>query len=265
MSLPDMLKSYPAVLTNKDWQNKKGVIAKAAGETGVGAALDAAERAYGNVDWSLFSANTIKGTSREAIEGAFKKAQAEYKSVEVLRKALQQAATVAGRAAASFKKNKFIPSSAAKAAAAVESAAKSMDIACKSIDWKDFDARLERFQKLDKLNGWRAFHADREFRAAFLKFVQKRTLSDELDFLLKDGAGKVAEANAQKLFDLYIAPGAKKELNLPGSQVKAYREALEAKDWKAAEKARKAIYTRVDVDFAQVESEFRDAVDSGTL
>lgn len=263
MSLPDMLKSYPAVLTDKDWQNKKGVIAKAAGETGVGAALNAAEKAYGAVDWSLFSADSIKGRSRDVIEGAFKKAQAEYKKVEVFRKALQDVAATAGRAAAGFKKNKFIPSSATKAAAAIESAAKSMDIACKSMDWKDFDARMARFRAFDALNGWRAYHASREFQAAFLKFVKKRSLDDDLAFLLKDGTGKATEANGQKLFDTYIAPGSKKELNLPGKQVKAYREALEAKDWKACSKALAQIYTQVEVDFGQIDDGFREAVESG--
>lgn len=44
--------TYPVILTQKDWDKKKGVIAKAYGKTGIGAECAKLEAAYRAVDWS---------------------------------------------------------------------------------------------------------------------------------------------------------------------------------------------------------------------
>jgi hypothetical protein len=45
---------YTAVLTKANWDKKKGVMAKMAGATGVGEALDKLDKAYKAVDWQKF-------------------------------------------------------------------------------------------------------------------------------------------------------------------------------------------------------------------
>src|SRR5262249_60699584 len=45
---------YPATLTKTFWDKKKGLIGKAAGETGIGDAAAKAEAAFKKINWNVF-------------------------------------------------------------------------------------------------------------------------------------------------------------------------------------------------------------------
>lgn len=47
---------FPEILTNRHWQKNKGLLAKAAGETGVGSQMDKVQVAFKAVDWKKFDA-----------------------------------------------------------------------------------------------------------------------------------------------------------------------------------------------------------------
>ncbi|MGH7042784.1 MAG: hypothetical protein ACREFY_11705 [Acetobacteraceae bacterium] len=73
---------YPKILTKANWDKKKSLLAKAAGETGVGAAMDTAQAAYDAVDWdklkgcndppsaNSFHQSCLEGRARRRDEGS---------------------------------------------------------------------------------------------------------------------------------------------------------------------------------------------------
>ncbi len=118
--------AWPALLTNKDWQKKKGIIAKIAGETGIGAALNAGEAAFKKIDWKKMDATTIMPAERDVdnIEAKQKEAAAHYSSViEPARAKLRDIRDAAASTASEWRKNKAIPSSAVKAVEAIGASA----------------------------------------------------------------------------------------------------------------------------------------------
>ena len=71
--------TWPVTLTDKDWQKKKGNISKLAGETGIGDAMDDAEKAFDKIDWKKFDAREILPQDRDISNlKALKSAAGDY-------------------------------------------------------------------------------------------------------------------------------------------------------------------------------------------
>ncbi|MCA1974297.1 MAG: hypothetical protein LDL44_15780 [Caenispirillum sp.] len=256
MSAPDILLSYPSVLTNKDWQKKKGPFAKMAGKTGLGDELTACEKAWGAVKWAAFDETKVKN-DRTAIEGAWKAAQAEYKkSVEPLRKALQGVIATAQKTSAAFKKNKLIPSSATKAADDIGKAAERLLVATRSIDTKWFEAKMERYKRMDKLRNYEDALKDREFAKEFMAFCAKEFSTENVEFLVRSKGVKVTEKNAQAVYDTYLKPGAKSEVNIPGAKRTAYEKCMKEGDWKGMVDVMQGIRDEVEINVSDTFSRF---------
>jgi len=126
------LVNWPKVLTNKDWQSKKGLVAKLAGKfdggTGLGDLLKEAEGLYEKLDlgnkWEAENILLAKDRDLDLINEAEKDTYQKYSvAIAPLRKKLQEVKTQAKDVAAEWKKHKLIPKSAVKAAEAVETAA----------------------------------------------------------------------------------------------------------------------------------------------
>jgi len=110
--------NYPAILTDATWQKEKGKIAKLAGETGLGAALDACQKAYAAIDEIQFSPK-MSYPDIPAIEKDWQAAKTEGAKFEGVRKLLFKARDVANTTAAKYKANKLIPSSSTEYAVKV--------------------------------------------------------------------------------------------------------------------------------------------------
>lgn len=107
----------PVILTKANWDKEKGVIAKMAGETGIGEAMKQMAIAYGAVDWAKFDAkkqlNAVKQMS--VIDAAADASVNEYKTkVEKLREKVKELRDLATKTEADFKKKPLIPSSSTK-------------------------------------------------------------------------------------------------------------------------------------------------------
>ncbi|HIP22036.1 MAG TPA: hypothetical protein EYG79_00325 [Rhodobacteraceae bacterium] len=120
--MPFRKHAYPATLTDKHWQKKKGSVAKIAGKTGIGSALKDTAKAFDKVDWEMLdvgkrlpigAAGTIP-----VLDKIFAEAVAEYKSAVDgdLRKKLQNVKKLADDTAAKWVKKKGISKSSTKAA-----------------------------------------------------------------------------------------------------------------------------------------------------
>jgi hypothetical protein len=102
---------YPKVLTADNWNKKKGLIAKAAGKTGIGEALTALEKLFGEVEWQKFEflEYVTRAPSAERLERCKTDAEAAYHNVKkVIDQALfceRQAEQVERK----FSTNKLIP------------------------------------------------------------------------------------------------------------------------------------------------------------
>jgi len=150
---------YPKILTNADWQKKKGNIAKMAGETGVGAAMDEAKAAYDDVKWIKFSRESLRGKqyTPETIEQARQEARDEYqRAIEPLRAKVKKVRDLASGAAEKWKKSKTIPKSSRAHAEEVANAADQFFIVLKDNSsviqdlYHNFDLMIEQYNKLSK-------------------------------------------------------------------------------------------------------------------
>lgn len=110
----------PVELTNAHWQKKKGNIAKMAGETGVGKAMDDLAKAFAKIDFNKYDAGMLVQNEKNpaVIEEHRKKlvAYAQGSDVEGVRKAIRVVWNKADDAAKAFKANKLVPKSATAAA-----------------------------------------------------------------------------------------------------------------------------------------------------
>jgi len=127
--------TIPAACTQTSWSQEKGVVAKILkSDTGIGDLMGKVATAYGNVDWAKFDpavalAHVAAPTDVDTAKAA---AVTEYKTkVEALRKSVVELRDRAKKTADEWKKNKLIPSSSQKAAAAVDAAADGFYIALK--------------------------------------------------------------------------------------------------------------------------------------
>lgn len=139
---------YPKTLTKKDWLKKKGAVAKMAGKTGVGSAMDDLEKSYKKVNWNIFDPGKAlpmdrKAQTKEGLVMVVKNAKAEYKNsisaaVAPNLKALKKTVT---EARDKFKKSKTIPKKAADHADAVLAEIQKME---DEIDEKTLVAELKK-------------------------------------------------------------------------------------------------------------------------
>jgi hypothetical protein len=148
---------WPVILTNADWQKKKGVVAKIAGETGIGEAMTAAQTEFNKINWKSFAATDLLPADRHSNSGLLKKRQAALayhgKTVEPVRTKLKALNTLAKAVAEKWKKNKLIPAGSVKTVEAVATAANnlSIDLMNNSINfteaWKSYDDVIENNKK----------------------------------------------------------------------------------------------------------------------
>ena len=111
--------TWPATLTNADWQKKKGIISKVAGKTGIGEAMTAAENSFKQITWSLFDAATAlpmpKDRDPDKIVAAKAACIQEFKAkVEPARTNLKTLRDKATTLSGVWKKNKLIPAASTK-------------------------------------------------------------------------------------------------------------------------------------------------------
>ena len=138
------LPNYPGILKEADWQKNKGALAKAAGETGVGAAMKTLWDLQQNTDWTNLGASTTY-TSQGAVDEAIKKSKADLPKLEKLKAQAYTVRDLAKKAAEKFTANKLIPKSSADHARAVMAAAEHFGVALKSFDpTSDFEEARKR-------------------------------------------------------------------------------------------------------------------------
>lgn len=168
--------AWPEILTNKNWQKKKGALAKMGGETGVGEAMDQAEAAFKQVDWDQLDARTAipLPADRHDNKLILKKqqdAKALYNSkVEPLRKKVKEIKDAAEKCAADWKKNKLIPSASTKHAQAVADAADHFGIALKG-NSSNMEAASKSFDDMVESNN-RIAADEKKKLAATIKLLE---------------------------------------------------------------------------------------------
>ncbi len=113
MNLPPPI---PKSLTKAEWDKNKGVFAKMAGETGVGAAMKDVDDAYKAVSWVKFDAiQALPGAKLiSVVEAGEKDAAKETTKVELLRTAVKDLRDLTAKTEQTFKKSKTIPASSTK-------------------------------------------------------------------------------------------------------------------------------------------------------
>lgn len=127
------LPNYPDILKEADWQKKKGTLAKAAGETGVGAALKALWALQQTTDWTDLGVNTTYKSLNE-VDEAIKRFKAAMSKIDKLKTEAYKVRDIAKAAAAKFKANKLIPKASADHATAVSVAADHYGVALRGYD-----------------------------------------------------------------------------------------------------------------------------------
>jgi hypothetical protein len=118
---------YPVILTQADWNKKKGLFAKAAGETGLGALMTECERQYKAVAWTKLDVRkALAGgaTGAQAQEGYMEAYNEFTKKVKPLATKVTELQTKAGVTETKFRNTKTIPSSSTAHVTKVKEAAK---------------------------------------------------------------------------------------------------------------------------------------------
>lgn len=257
MGVPAILKKYPAVLTNKDWQQKKGSIGKILGKTGVGEALKDCESTYGTINWDAFDTASLRKADRSQIEKAKAAAQKELKAVARFAGALDTARSAAKKAETRAGKVKVFGTSVAKAAAAIAKTAGDYHVAAtKGVTLEQFDELMKAYVRLDRCNTWKDVMKDGVLSAMFLEFLKKEFSMENLEYLLATKTVKTDDKTMQKHYDVYIAAGSKKELNLPGKVRKAYKEAMEGTDARARKTAVEDVIDQAEINISDTFSRF---------
>jgi hypothetical protein len=137
------VRQLPKILTVTDWNAKKGVIAKMAGETGIGAQLTELKGVWEKTPWqvldpdqAVLAAKVTRGSSA-LIDTLQPAAKAQYGKIEALRKELFAFADFADKVEAKFKKSKVIPSSSTRHVKNMAAEARNFATSLKNIgeDW----------------------------------------------------------------------------------------------------------------------------------
>lgn len=133
--------TIPPILTEADWNKHKGVIAKMAGETGIGAAMKSFKAAFDRVEWIHFSVKQSYKNIAE-IDAQQKAVMAEGSKIEPIRKELFKLRDVAKAAEEKFKKSKLIPSTSTQQVQKIQKAAEDFALTMKSMDsvLKEFES-----------------------------------------------------------------------------------------------------------------------------
>ena len=118
--------TWPAILTDGNWQKNKGAISKLVGKTGVGEAMTAAKSLFDKIEFTKMFASDIKSTERDATNITARKKQAgEYhkSTIEPARTAVKNIKDKADDCVTKFKANVLVPKSSREHAKKVASAA----------------------------------------------------------------------------------------------------------------------------------------------
>jgi len=131
--------SYPAILTDANWQKEKGIVAKIVSkETGIGALMKTLKTTFDGVDWNKFDPYeamvATKDRTPENIAKAMAVAKTEAVKLEGVRKAAFALRDRAKVLSAEWAKSKLIPSSSRKHLDAVALACENLALSCKSPD-----------------------------------------------------------------------------------------------------------------------------------
>lgn len=149
------LTDYPKELTNKAWQKEKSIVdkLKSKTKTGLGEALEAAEKAWNKISWkSLIADNAMftvdsGGKYRGEDEFEFAKANAKAElagAVSSARKCLMAASSAARETA----ENKDLSKDAVKKATALSKGLMDHEALLRDISLDDFDDKKKRWLQL---------------------------------------------------------------------------------------------------------------------
>lgn len=147
------LVAYPAILTKKDWNKKKGTIAKMAGKTGTGPLMDECETEYGKLDPLQFTPDKygvrLSSNDLGSLQAAQKSAKDDWgKAVGKLGKKLHALAKKLKEVETEWKASKVIPKKAAEHAAAVQQAANSFAANVEASGRTVFGPQFEQMQMM---------------------------------------------------------------------------------------------------------------------
>jgi hypothetical protein len=132
--MPFKTPEYPDILTQANWDKKKGVFAKIFGEkTGIGEAMKALKKAYDDVDWEKFKlANHLpqgKEATLEVLDKLKKEAIGQGAKIKALDEKARALERLAEEIHKKFKENKKIPAASTEHVKKVYDAAKLFDYA----------------------------------------------------------------------------------------------------------------------------------------
>ena len=139
----------PEILTDKNWQKQKGLIAKAHGETGIGALMKKLAAAFNNVNWSLLDPYTLNPAERspEKLRQRGDQADKEFRAnVLKIREASLTLSRQARALAAEWKKSSTIPASVRKHVENIDESALNYATRIRDFtEWqKDFEELLDQ-------------------------------------------------------------------------------------------------------------------------
>jgi hypothetical protein len=168
----------PVILTVADWNAKKGVIAKMAGETGIGAALAKLKVEFDKAPWDVldpdlaYSANTKTGKGTLALAqklGAI--AISKQNTLEPTRKELQAIKTLTESIEKKWKASKIIPSSSTAHVGKMKVAADQFMVALNANSRKGvWDAEEKRLTQIESRLKGIALEAIKPYFESIRKF-----------------------------------------------------------------------------------------------
>jgi hypothetical protein len=144
---------YPKSLTRANWDKKKSLLAKAAGETGVGEAMDAAKGAYDAVDWDKLEGCNHAPSGNNFTKAAWKAVRDDAMkevtgNLAKFSRSLYDLRDVARTAAAKFQKAKTVPKSDGKLALEIATEADHLGVAMNKNSVSGLiEERYQDFQK----------------------------------------------------------------------------------------------------------------------
>lgn len=103
---------YPPILSSKNWDKKKGVVAKlVVGKTDIGAALQKVEKSFAKVEWRHFDFEEYvkRAPSQERLDSCKKQADDEYEKVKAVISDALGTERQAENVERSLAKNKSVP------------------------------------------------------------------------------------------------------------------------------------------------------------
>ena len=137
---------WPEVLTNTNWQKKKGALAKMAGKTDIGATMTAAKAEFDKLDWNKLDTAQMPTADRKSvpkIQEAKKAAMTHVTQVieGKVRPKVKEIKELAADAQTEWAKSKLVPKASADHAKLVSTKADQYWIALKGLG---HDLRLSR-------------------------------------------------------------------------------------------------------------------------